>query len=987
MSKDSDDIEQSTLRFTEAIFLPLPWHRCPFNIIQIFFFLTLALVHRAKEFRRPDDVTRSRIYLRYLSGQPLEAFGVLPNHVKGLLATALGLQTMMKLGDVRQNIEEMAVLCHELLKSDISMTSATVYITKLAQTVVNAQSENVLSGILKSHEPCDKVIECLREANIRGVIRLPDSYEVSIALAWSLFDRFRIAHSNDDYEEATTILDKFIGAPGEKLTQHQEQASVLVSMFAYTRSLMFKNPEYLEQAIHRNRNLLAKLPPEHSLRPHAMNAVALLRRHRLDGSVVQSDIEEAHLELLAVFDRPSFQKLTASLTELGADSEPEEKHIDALFSIARITDGAEVEEAIKYCRLLAASSRHGSVLTDLAGGTLYRLLFRAFSRTNKIEYLNEAISALRLTMDNFDTRGSLTTKFPLMRDLISSLSLRLKLLHLRDDANEIIQLFLMAVNDERADVPARFSLSCDWAYLAHYIGHPRALAAYDTAISLMQDSLTFSPTLDAQHSRLVARREQYENLPLDYASYHVSTGQLRRAIETLERGRGLIWSEMRGLRSSIDQIRAIDSHLGDKFAAVNRDLETLTLTISASNSDNIRDDGTAGMDLFGRLVMRQRELLDDRDKLISQIQALPGLETFLKPPSFDNLRSSAARGPVIIINHSRMRSDILILHHDFPPSLIPTAPDFYDRATNLRDQLLGARKDGLDSSEYEEALSFVLKELYELVGRPVIQMLNKLSVPEQSRIWWCPTSVFFSLPLHAMGPIPPYDGRPRYFLDLYIPSYTPTLSTLIVSNNPGSHSFDKPSIVLISQPDASLPGAFKEMQVVQATNTQVTTLISAMATPTAVLERLRDHKFAHFVCHGILELGKPFDAAFRLYKDKRLSLLDIIRSRLPEAEFAFLSACHTAELTEESIADEALHLTAAMQYCGFRSVVGTMWEMLDTDGQDLARSFYKRVFSDTKHEVRYYERTAEALRDAVINLRGKKRMTLERWVNFVHYGA
>ncbi|KAI9450791.1 hypothetical protein F5148DRAFT_986813, partial [Russula earlei] len=35
------------------------------------------------------------------------------------------------------------------------------------------------------------------------------------------------------------------------------------------------------------------------------------------------------------------------------------------------------------------------------------------------------------------------------------------------------------------------------------------------------------------------------------------------------------------------------------------------------------------------------------------------------------------------------------------------------------------------------------------------------------------------------------------------------------------------------------------------------------------------------------------------------------------------------------IADEALHLTAAMQYCGFRSVVGTMWGMADSDGPEL----------------------------------------------------
>jgi hypothetical protein len=89
----------------------------------------------------------------------------------------------------------------------------------------------------------------------------------------------------------------------------------------------------------------------------------------------------------------------------------------------------------------------------------------------------------------------------------------------------------------------------------------------------------------------------------------------------------------------------------------------------------------------------------------------------------------------------------------------------------------------------------------------------------------------------------------------------------------------------------------------------------------------------------------------------------------------------------ESIADEALHLTAAMQYCGFRSVVGTMWEMADTDGRDLAKSFYESLFSSQETGVPYYERSARALRDATQKLRRKRGITLERWVNFVHYGA
>jgi CHAT domain-containing protein len=131
--------------------------------------------------------------------------------------------------------------------------------------------------------------------------------------------------------------------------------------------------------------------------------------------------------------------------------------------------------------------------------------------------------------------------------------------------------------------------------------------------------------------------------------------------------------------------------------------------------------------------------------------------------------------------------------------------------------------------------------------------------------------------------------------------------------------FDVPS------PDVPLSEVCEDVKVVEQLNTRlsVKSLISEGATPTSVLDGIRDHQFVHFVCHGTLEARKPFDAGFELHGNERLTLLNIVQSRLPAAEFAFWSACHTAELTEGSSAEEGLHLAAAVQYCGFKSVVGT----------------------------------------------------------------
>ena len=512
-------------------------------------------------------------------------------------------------------------------------------------------------------------------------------------------------------------------------------------------------------------------------------------------------------------------------------------------------------------------------------------------------------------------------------------------------------------------------------------------------MSLVQKSISFAPTVSVQHVRLVAMGQNGQTMPLDYASYQIDLGRLEEAVEILEQGRALLWSEMRGLRTPVIQVIEEDSSLAKRFAEINQELETLTIAVTPSGRPEAEDgavQGRNGTDPFGRLLVKRKKLVEERDVLISQIQSRPGSEGFLGATSFDILRSAASRGPVIIINHCEWRSDIIIIFHNRLPCSISTAETFFADANKLQDELVKARNRGLDSREYQDALRSVLKGLYQLVGQPVIKRLRLLGVPEKSRIWWCPTSVFCSLPLHAMGPIPSSkSGKLQYFSDLYIPSYTPSLSALIDSRRASPRILEKPSLLLVAQPDHDLPGVRGEIKVIRKLGEQfsVTDLVSGDATPTSVIEALRGSPLAHFACHGLLETGKPFEASFKLHGESRLTLLKIVQSRLPDAEFAFLSCCHAAEITAESVSDEALHLTAAMQYCGFRSVVGTMWAMADTDGRDLAKYFYKSLFSSQDPNVPYYERSAEALRDATQKLRGKRGINLERWVNFVHYGA
>ncbi|KAI0248254.1 CHAT domain-containing protein [Lactifluus subvellereus] len=208
------------------------------------------------------------------------------------------------------------------------------------------------------------------------------------------------------------------------------------------------------------------------------------------------------------------------------------------------------------------------------------------------------------------------------------------------------------------------------------------------------------------------------------------------------------------------------------------------------------------------------------------------------------------------------------------------------------------------------------------------------------------------------------------------------------SGNLSGSASGQPSLLIVGQPDESLPGVDSETRSIECLvgSGSVTRIAGEAATPENVIAHLPMHPWVHFACHGMLQPGRPFESSFLLQDKTHLTLLRIAKSHLPTAELAFLAVCHTAELTEDGAPDEVLHLTAAMQFSGFRSVIGTMWAMVDEDGEDLSEHFYSKMFA-AGAQVAIYEKSAMALRHATQKLRTEKGVSLERWVNFVHYGA
>lgn len=95
----------------------------------------------------------------------------------------------------------------------------------------------------------------------------------------------------------------------------------------------------------------------------------------------------------------------------------------------------------------------------------------------------------------------------------------------------------------------------------------------------------------------------------------------------------------------------------------------------------------------------------------------------------------------------------------------------------------------------------------------------------------------------------------------------------------------------------------------------------------SVLASLPATSILHLACHGRQDERMPLSSGFML-SDGQLKVSQLMKLNLKKSVFAFLSACESAA-GDHSQPDESIHLGAALLFAGFRSVIGTMWLVLD----------------------------------------------------------
>ncbi|VDB83404.1 unnamed protein product [Peniophora sp. CBMAI 1063] len=578
--------------------------------------------------------------------------------------------------------------------------------------------------------------------------------------------------------------------------------------------------------------------------------------------------------------------------------------------------------------------------------------------------------------------------------------------------NEAISCFTAAASQRFGNSTERIRASRRAVLLHH--DHPE----YSTPeTKLLAFSLHFDiiPELVWLGHGVKRRFEESENLGElvnQSVGEAIRTGNLPRAIEWLEAGRYLVWSQVLSLRSPLDEVERLRPDLSHTLRDIQAQLQqSVQMSFSRKLSFSLGKPDPAVLD-HNKAADVHRNLAIEYDHVLAEIRRQPGLEDFMRPKRFSAISSSLTllSGPVVFINAYGKRCDAVVMFPNRSPISVALSEltlveaeklrsvwSAYLRQRNVRERATSFVSDDDDVDGLDGPVVRMLEYTWTWVVSPILGSLGFLHRIEGARlpqITWCPMGPLTQIPLHAAG-IYSNKAGPRAY-DYVISSYTPSLSALMRSLEATLTQVSTPSVLVITQPNTPglrpLPGTKLEGARLQAILSDYEIASSVLegrhATHDAVRAVIKKHPWIHLACHGFQNRSNPTQSAFALH-DRFLSLEDLMVTASDNAELAFLSACQTAA-GDETISEESMHLAAGTLAVGFKGVIATMWSIRDNDAPLVVESYYRTLLELRKSGNPSGGGTgaAYALHEAAKHLREKVGANeLARWAPFVHFGA
>jgi hypothetical protein len=201
-----------------------------------------------------------------------------------------------------------------------------------------------------------------------------------------------------------------------------------------------------------------------------------------------------------------------------------------------------------------------------------------------------------------------------------------------------------------------------------------------------------------------------------------------------EQGRSIVWQNLLGFRSPVDDLCRTHPRLADRLQDLARQLEGSASqdTLKAAGKATSAEDVSRG---YSKLAV-------EWDNLVDEIRRTPSFEGFLRAKGFAQLAPAAHEGPVVILNVNDLQCDALVLISDDSAEKhvsvvnIPLERFSYDKSKtlfqSLTDLLSSAgvrerneRKTRIVGSQLDDEIKFkkILRILWQDVVKPVIEGL------------------------------------------------------------------------------------------------------------------------------------------------------------------------------------------------------------------------------------------------------------------------
>lgn len=195
----------------------------------------------------------------------------------------------------------------------------------------------------------------------------------------------------------------------------------------------------------------------------------------------------------------------------------------------------------------------------------------------------------------------------------------------------------------------RFHASRQWAALALISSHPTTFSAYRQAMELVPRVIWIGSTIKSRYDQI----HSIGTVAVEAAAFAISAKQYGLALEWLEAGRSVVWSQTLQLRTPFDELSATAPELAE---SLRRDALELEGAVQ-------RDTPTVGLDSCTReaLAQRHHRLAEDYEEKLSEARRLPGFQSLMQWKKAVDLMPAAQHGPVVVINIHTSRCDALVL--------------------------------------------------------------------------------------------------------------------------------------------------------------------------------------------------------------------------------------------------------------------------------------------------------------------------------------